>query len=184
MSTDALTPAIHLLERKVNALLSALNVLRGEAGMSPYSPSPGSGGEPGLGASLEIRADTFFNKVQHTAMREYLEMRRAHGLGPAKPREIFEALKAGGFHHEAKADSVAMVGLRALLRRRTNVFIKVGDTGAYGLVSQYGRSKPAKEVGQAQQGTDPRNVGSEEEPDVSDDEDATAAEGGSSAAAA
>ena len=173
MSTNALDPAITLLEHKVNALLSALNVLRAERGLPPYSPSPGGSGLSGPG-SLDIKADTFFAKKQHTAAREYLQMRYGANLGPATPTEIFDALKEGGFRHDAKDDQTAKVGLRALLRRRTNVFVKVGDTGAYGLVSQYPEAKKS-----ANRSTEERM---DDEPEAGD-VDATAAEDTASAAA-
>ena len=162
----------------MDALIHALNVLRAEVGMPPYTPSSASGGEPGRTASLKIKPDVFFNKRQHTAIREYLKMRQAHGLGPATPREIYEALKKGGFQYEARDDQVALVGLRALLRRRTNAFIKVGDTGAYGLVSWYPDAKPKI----ANRTSDERPDEAPEQPDTDDDE-TTAAEESSSTAA-
>jgi len=177
MSTNVLDPAIALLEHKVNALLAALNVLRAERGLPPYSPSPDGSGSSGPG-SLDIKADTFFGKKQHTAAREYLQMRYGANLGPATPTEIFDALKEGGFRHDAKDDQTAKVGLRALLRRRTNVFVKVGDTGAYGLVSQYPDAK--KNAGSASEKQADNTA-----PDQSDteDEEPTAAEDAASAAA-
>ena len=148
MSESELTPAILHLERKVSALTLALNVLREEAGLLPHAPSlAGDGGVQGPATSLDIKPDTFFGKRQHTAIREYLEMRYAHNLGPATPREIYDALLKGGFRYDAKEERTA-VGLRSLLRRRTNVFVKVADTGAYGLVSRYGSIKPTKSPSQ------------------------------------
>jgi hypothetical protein len=136
-----LMPAITLMERKVdeaerkvNELLGALNVLRAEAGMPPR---PGGGGGGGSDpAQTTIRADTFLGKKQQTAMRQYLEMRRAQGLGPAKPREIYEALLAGGYQFEAKTTDVALVGMRALLRKRSETFFQLNN-GSYGLVAWY-----------------------------------------------
>ncbi len=142
MSSEELNPAIQHLERKVNVLIMALNVLRDEAGLPPYSPSPNGGGDKLKPSSLEIKPDTFFGKRHHTAIREYLEMRKASGAGPARPREIYEGLSAGGVKFESSDKQKALVALRALLRRRTAVFIKVGDTGAYGLVSWYPNAKP------------------------------------------
>ena len=144
MSSDELTPAIHHLEQKVTALIGALNVLRAEAGMPPYSPSPDGGGDKPISSSLDIKSDTFFGKRQHTAIREYLEMRKASGDGPARPREIYEALRAGGVKFESDDEQKALVALRAMLRRRTAVFIKVGESGAYGLRSWYPDAKPKK----------------------------------------
>ena len=178
MPESALNPAIEHLERKVNALVMALNVLRAEASLPPYSPSPDGGG-PGQSGSLDIKADTFFNKRQHTAVRQYLKMRYTHNLGPATPTEIFAALKKGGYRHDAKDDETAKVGLRALLRRRTNVFVKVGDTGAYGLVSQYPDAKPkiASRVSEEDSDEAPNS------PDE-DNEESTAAEHDAEATAA
>lgn len=150
MSNHELMPAINLLERrvedqerKVNELLGALNVLRAEVDLPPRAPFPSGGAEKG-DAQTQIKSDTFFNKKQQTAIRQYLEIRRAQGLGPAKPREIYDALITGGFQYTAKDAETALVGLRALLRKRTNVFAKVGSTGAYGLVAWYGKVKQPK----------------------------------------
>jgi hypothetical protein len=147
-----LMPAITLMERKVdeaerkvNELLGALNVLRAEAGMPPR-PGGGGGGTAGdLGGPIptQIKPDTFLGKKQQTAIREYLEIRRAQGLGPAKPREIYDALHAGGYQFEAKSDDVALVGLRALLRKRTETFYQLNN-GTYGLVAWYPDLKKPK----------------------------------------
>jgi hypothetical protein len=143
MSEHELMPAITLMERKVdeaerkvNELLGALNVLRAEAGLPPRPG--GNNGGPGGGDQVQtqIKPDTFFGKKQQTAIRQYLEMRRAQGLGPAKPREIYDALLAGGYEYEAKNAEVALVGMRALLRKRTETFVQLSN-GSYGLVAWY-----------------------------------------------
>lgn len=143
MSTELL-PAITLLEgeydemeRNANALLATINVLRARAGLAPKPP----GGGAGLGAGntptlTQIKGDTFYGKKLQTAIREYLEMRKAAGDGPATPRQIFDAITAGGFKFEASSDQVALVGMRALLRKRTNFFHRL-PTGAYGLTAWY-----------------------------------------------
>ena len=177
MSSEELNPAIQHLERKVNALIMALNVLRDEAGLPPYSPSPNDGGDKPEPSSLEIKSDTFFGKRQHTAIREYLEMRKASGAGPARPPEIYEDLSAGGVEFESSDKQKALVALRALLRRRTSVFIKVGDTGAYGLVSWYPDAKLKKSRPVSEERSDntpsPQSIGEKE---------TTAAEDGTTAA--
>lgn len=70
-------------------------------------------------------------------------MRRALGSGPATPKEIYEAIVAGGFQFEAKTADIAMVGLRALLRKRTAFFHKLPN-GTYGLTSWYPDAKKPK----------------------------------------
>lgn len=149
MSQHELMPAITLMdrkvdeaERKVNELLSALNVLRAEAGLPPRPPG-GGGGSDGEQIGTQIRPDTFFGQKQQTAMRKYLEMRRAQGLGPAKPREVYDALLAGGYQFEAKDAETALVGMRALLRKRSETFIKLPN-GTYGLTAWYPDAKKPK----------------------------------------
>ncbi len=132
---EGLEKTIADLERQANELRSAVNILCKQAGISPrYPDGPPTGGGQVL---TQIKPDTFYGKKQQTAVREYLEMRKGRGEGPAKPREIFDALKQGGFEFEANSDAVALVSLRALLRKRTETFHKVGETGAYGLTSWY-----------------------------------------------
>jgi hypothetical protein len=160
-----LSPAIQALERrleelehKANELRSAINVLCAESGLPPRYSESGSGvsDKSSTGKITQIRDDTFYGKKQQTAVREYLEMRATQDLGPAKPREIFEALKAGGYQFEAKDDDIALVSLRAMLRKRTNFFHKL-PTGSYGLTSWYPDAKS------------PRSSSTDESDDESDD---------------
>lgn len=174
MSEHELMPAITLMEqkvadaeRKLNGLISALNVLREEAGMPPRPTGGGGGGGSSGGAErviTQIKPDTFFGQKQQTAMRAYLEMRKTQGLGPAKPREIYDALAAGGYQFEAKDVETALVGLRALLRKRSETFIKLPN-GAYGLVAWYPNAKrPKPTTATASEGTPTQSA------DVDDDD--------------
>jgi hypothetical protein len=175
---EALIPAISLLEgeydemeRNANALLGTINVLRARAGLPPKQPGGGSspGGGSG-GAITQIKGDTFYGKKLQTAIREYLEMRKAQGLGPAKPREIYDAITEGGFKFDAATAEVALVGLRALLRKRTNFFHKL-PTGAYGLTSWYEHLKAPKAPGGAAKAADDDD---DENSDAGDDDAAAA----------
>jgi hypothetical protein len=159
MSDHELMPAITLMERKVdeaeqkvNQLLGALNVLRAEAGLPPR---PGGRDGSGLGdqGQTQIKADTFFGKKQQTAIKQYLEMQRAQGLGPAKPRKIYDALLAGGYEYEAKNADIALVGMRALLRKRTETFVQLSN-GTYGLVAWYPDRKKPKDMSPPKLGDD------------------------------
>ena len=150
-----LNPAIQFLQgkweeaqRKADELLSALNVLRAETGLAAFqgglaAPNAGAAGSATLAT---ITNDTFYSKPQQRAIREYLEMRKAANLGPAKPREIYDALVQGGYEYEAKSPDIAMVGLRALLRKRTHVFHKLPN-GTYGLTAWYPNAKKASPKG-------------------------------------
>jgi hypothetical protein len=100
---------------------------------------------PRLAAILPTvgNADTFYGKTIATASREYLEMRRGANLGPASPREIFDALTQGGYQFEAKSETIAMVGLRSNLRKNSKTFHRLPN-GQYGLLAWYPNAKPAK----------------------------------------
>ena len=162
MATDR-NPAIDLLitqvddlERKANAYKASVNVLCEREGLPPIYPDDGGGsptrrdskpGEtPGQSPqSTHIRSDTFYGKAQQTAVRELLAIRKNSGAGPAKPSEILDALRAGGYQVEAKSDEIALVGLRAMLRKRTAIFHKLPN-GAWGLREWYPNAKPARDT--------------------------------------
>lgn len=145
-SIQRLLARIEEYEQKAASLKSAVNVLCEEAGQPALFPEGNAGGSrTGQGASIlsKIKDDTFYGRKQQTAIREYLEMRKAQGLGPAKPREIFDALKAGGYQFETKDDGVGLVSMRALLRKRTHIFHKLPN-GSYGMTAWYPDAKAAK----------------------------------------
>lgn len=148
---DALERRLSDLERKANALIEVINDLRKEDGLPPRGPFGGGGDGMrvgvgvGVSAGTQIKPDSFYGKKLQTAVREYLEMRHAsaRGTNPATPKEIYEAITAGGFQFEAKTADIAMVGLRALLRKRTAFFHKLPN-GTYGLTSWYPDLKKPK----------------------------------------
>jgi hypothetical protein len=141
---EALEVRVSDMERKANALIEVINDLRKEDGLPPRQPGGGAGAGlsgathgNGTGKLASIKSDTFFGKKMQTAIREYLNMRRAsNGDGPAAPREIYDAITAGGYQFEAKEEHTALVGLRALMRKRTAFFIKMPN-GKYGLTEWY-----------------------------------------------
>jgi hypothetical protein len=71
-----------------------------------------------------------------TAAREYLEMRRTMSLGPASPREVYEALTDGGFSFDTKDEQIVLVSLRATLRKSSSIFHRLPN-GQYGLLKWY-----------------------------------------------
>lgn len=158
MPKDDLSAAIAALERRLSdherkgvELRRAINILCEEGGQQPKYPDldTSTTAQESAGALTQIRRDTFYGKKQMTAIREYLEMRRMQGDGPATPQEILDALKAGGYKFEAKSDEIALVGLRALLRKATTVFHKLPGTRSYGLLSWYPNAKASDNDGGA-----------------------------------
>src|ERR1700730_503025 len=141
---ELLVAQITELERKANAFRASVNVLCEKDGLPPMYPDCGGdgGGSGTKGAShshrdpvtqtTHIKPDMFYGKAQQTAVREYLGFRHDKGGGPAKPAEILAGLRAGGYQVEAKSDDIALVGLRAMLRKRTAVFHKLPN-GTWGL---------------------------------------------------
>lgn len=149
---------LEVMVRKGNALVEVINDLRAGEGLSPLPPLGGGGGSgvaaPSGGAAMtQIKPDSFYGKKLQTAIREYLELRYAiaHGTNPATPKEIYEAITAGGYQFEAKTADIAMVGMRALLRKRTAFFHKLPN-GTYGLTSWYPDAKKPKQTDDADDG--------------------------------
>ena len=96
------------LEKKAVEAKKATNVLCKLADVAPMYPVV----EDGLSAVLtQIQADTFYGKRMSTAAREYLQMRKGGGQGPAKPRDVYEALKDGGFQFETKDEQTLSIRL-------------------------------------------------------------------------
>lgn len=146
---DALETELGELERKANGLLQTINLLREKAGLPPrpggWQPSGGGGGTSGSGTgAIKLHSDTFTGKKLGSAVREYLEMRkRAGGDAPATSREIFDALKEGGFSSGAKDEATGLVVLRTMLRKNTVMFAKL-QNGKYGLRAWYPNLKVPK----------------------------------------
>jgi hypothetical protein len=163
---DALEKDYADLERQANGLLQSINLLREKAGLPPRPGSWQAGhaataSASTAGGSVQLHSDSFTGKKLGSAAREYLEMRkRSGGDAPATSREIFDALKTGGFVSGAKDDQTALVVLRTMLRKNTTTFAKL-QNGKYGLRSWYPNLKA------------PKAGDSDDEPD-NDDEKETA----------
>jgi hypothetical protein len=70
-------------------------------------------------------------------------MRRAANLGPATPRDIYEALVKGGLKFDTTVVANAITGVRGTLRKNSSIFHKLPN-GEYGLLSWYPRAKAAR----------------------------------------
>ncbi|WP_213742072.1 hypothetical protein [Bradyrhizobium sp. dw_411] len=135
---DALQKDLAELEKKISETKSMINRLCELAGEPPMYADIQTSSAPQTLSS--IQADTFYGKVITTASREYLEMRKAAGLGPASPREIYEALKQGGFKFDTKIENNAITGVRNTLRKASAIFHRLPNN-EYGLLKWYPRAK-------------------------------------------
>ena len=148
LAIEALKKKLEEAERRPTALRLAINTLCEEAGVPPLFPmnelySSNSAASSSQKTISQIGPDSFYGKKQQTAMREYLGMRKNQGLGPATPREIYDALVLGGLEFEAKSADIALVGIRAQLRKRYTIFHKLPN-GTYGLTAWYPDLKSKK----------------------------------------
>ena len=147
---DALEKDYGDLERQANGLLTSINLLRQKAGLPPRPSGwwSSEAAQAAVGAAgstpVTLHSDTFTGKKLASAVREYLTMRKNSGADPpATSRQIFDALKEGGFHSGAKDDATALVVLRTMLRKNTTTFAKL-QNGKYGLRAWYPNFKPPK----------------------------------------
>jgi hypothetical protein len=136
---DALVRRVEDMDRKANVVRRAVNVLCEEASLPVRFPEIME--SSGSAKAMQINDATFYGKKLQTALKEFLEMRgKEH---PAKPKEILDALKSGGYVFETKNDDVALVSLRATLRKRHLVFHRL-PSGAYGLTAWWPELKKSK----------------------------------------
>jgi len=139
---DALLTDLADQEKQVIETKLLINRLCSRSGMELLFPdAAAAANSAGVGA---IRPDSFYGKVLNTAAREYLEMRKAANLGPATPREVYEALVKGGYAPDTKDETNAIIGVRATLRKNSSVFHRLPN-GTYGLLSWYPNAKPQRE---------------------------------------
>jgi hypothetical protein len=147
---EALQKDLGDLERKANEIKATINRLCESGGDPPLYAD--IGGSSSASTITSIKGDTFYGKVLTTAAREYLEMRKVQGLGPATPRDVYEALKKGGFAFETKNENNAITGVRATLRKNSGIFHRLpGDGGEYGLLAWYPNAKKPKETTEAEE---------------------------------
>jgi hypothetical protein len=143
-----------------------VNKLCGYAGVQPRYPDAALDAGIGHGA---LKADQFYGKPLATAVREYLDMRGAPtsgGQGAATVKDIFSALKEGGFAFDTKNDDNAMRGLRISLAKNTTTFHRLPN-GQFGLLVWYPTAKPPKPIPLASVGDDGEPV---EIPEVEEEE--------------
>lgn len=131
---------LRAVEEEAAQLKTTINLLCKRAGMEPMYADADRAIAGGLG---DIKADTFYGQPLNACIRDYLDRRKAAGLGPASVREIYSALVTGGFQFNAKTDENAQRSLRITLTKSTHTFHRLPN-GSYGLLSWYPAVKPAK----------------------------------------
>lgn len=143
---EALQKRLGEYERKASEIKNTINHLCEEAGEpAMYADTRAASAAPTV---TSIKPDTFYGKVVTTAAREYLEMRKAANLGPASPREIFEAMRLGGYAFDTKDENNAITGVRNVLRKNSSIFHRLPG-GEYGLLVWYPRARRPHPVMQA-----------------------------------
>lgn len=127
-------------EEEIINLKKAVNDLCGPG--EPIYPNLGTV-EGGADFST-LRSDQFYGQTIYGAARQFLEMRKAGGLGAASVNDIYAALRKGGFKFEAKDDENAKNGLRVSLRKQSTIFHRLPN-GDYGLLAWYPKAKPPRD---------------------------------------
>lgn len=139
-SIAALQKTLAEHEQKVVDTKRLINALAEAAGQDPIYSVEHSG-EESLAA---IKSDSFYGQPLARCVRQILDMRKASGLSAASVREIFDALKQGGFEFpRAKSDKIAMDSMRISLGKMSHTFHKLPN-GNYGLIEWYPAVKQAK----------------------------------------
>src|SRR5437588_9303873 len=90
-----------------------------------------------------IRSDQFYGQALSTAIRSYLEMRKASGRSAASLNDIYMAVKTGGFAFTTRDEENAKTSVRLTLRKNSSIFHRV-PSGEYGLLAWYPNAKEQK----------------------------------------
>ena len=128
-------------ELELNRLKKAVNDMAQDAGLPLVYSSVAT---ETVGSIASITSDQFYGQGLSTAIRMYLEMRKASGLSAANVNDIYEAVKTGGYKFETKDEENAKTGVRNTLRKNSAQFHRLPN-GEYGLLSWYPNAKPAKD---------------------------------------
>jgi len=160
---EVLTAKVRAKEEEANKLKKLVNELCAEAGAEIRYPNVSEGGATLAG----IRSDEFYGQTLTAAIRNYLERRKASGLGAASVTEIHRAIKDGGYKFETNREENAKTSVGNALRKTSSIFHRLPNR-QYGLLSWYPSAKAHPEVGGSKKGKGKRtrNAG-EKTPDDS-----------------
>jgi hypothetical protein len=126
---------LQLIEKK--KLINQLCAAGGDALLYPDV------GEVSAVSSSAIRPDQFFGRALATVVREIMEGRKAQNKGAIPLDELFDQMKSGGFQFDNKNEQIAKRNLSISLGKNA-VFIRVPNTGTWGLAEWYPNAKRAK----------------------------------------
>ncbi len=138
---ELVTAQIRDLEQQLTAKKRIANSLCDLAAIPHlYADEDASGGNFG-----PLAPDAYYGKALATAVREILERRKRAGAGAATVAEIYDAMKAGGYHFKTKNDENAKRGLYQSLSKNTTTFHRLPN-GTYGLLDWYPNARPAQRI--------------------------------------
>jgi len=122
---------------QINAKKKLINQLCAQAGADAMYPEVE--GERKPVSTIAIRSDQYFGRPLATVVREILEPRKGT-LGAMPLDELFEQLKRGGYQFDNKNEMIAKRNV-AITLGKNSTFMKVPNTGAWGLAEWYPGAK-------------------------------------------
>jgi len=137
---EVLVAKVRGKEDEANKLKHLVNELCSEACVAIRYPNVAQNG----GVSLAIRADHFYGQTLTAAIRNYLEHRKASGLGAATVVEIFRAIRDGGYKFESRSEQNKQISVGNALRKTSSIFHRLPN-GQYGLLAWYPSAKAVPE---------------------------------------
>jgi len=133
---EALTTRAKAKEEEANKLKKLVNELCAEAGMPIRFETVTESRDV-----ASIRSDQFYGLPLTTAIRNYLEIRKASGLGAATVIDIYRAIRDGGYKFDTKNEDNARIGVGNALRKTSAIFHRLPN-GQYGLLGWYPSARP------------------------------------------
>lgn len=96
----------------------------------------------------QLRGDEYYGRPLATVITTILEARKIQGAGPAKVKEIYKQMMAGGYQFDTKNEVNAMRGMRISMAKNQK-FHKLPN-GKWGLTEWYPNVKESKEQAKAE----------------------------------
>jgi hypothetical protein len=127
-------------EDELTQLKETINNLCEDAKLPKPYPDLRAGASGDISA---IRSDQFYGQPLSTAIRAYLDTRKAAGRSAASLNDIYMAVKTGGFAFNTRDEENAKASVRLTLRKNSSIFHRV-PSGEYGLLSWYPNAKEQK----------------------------------------